>query len=130
MKHPFVERETRWILRTKRHVYRFDRRIFGAIFLFILLWVGAAMWESGFTREELVLKCNSLQPCLNPYLDELGFCTAKNPAWCEPRVIQPGETVGNEPGFFAGSAGAFATLLTLLGLTVNHAVHNNEVKIL
>jgi hypothetical protein len=116
-------------LRSVRGGYVFDRRVFWAVLIVVMIFVAAALVESGFVVRCVEQYCPEDRPigCVNAFVmpGPGGFvCMVDDSSWCEPALLRPGERVGCSPGFFQRHAGFYSLLIVLAGFVANHGMHN------
>lgn len=112
---------------TRHGAYVFDRRLFRAALLVILLLAVSAVVESG-VEDRLVYSCNEPVPCRNPFRTEEGFCTltGEQAQYCDPAIIQAGEVIGEPPGLFRNYFLELSVFAVFAAFLLNHYFHNRE----
>ena len=125
---PIANPVDKW--RVEINGYLFDRRIFlsvtiGIALLFLLLWAG-----TGFKTSWAYAACpaDSLGPCPNPFLDELGSCAVENTLLCDFAEIPPAWSIGEKIPRELERFPVSVFLLVSLAFLANHLFINGVLS--
>jgi len=118
--------------------YIYDKRIFWGAMVLIIAFFFLIAYKNDFSlKYEFTLECKPGDPCGNPLAEEDYFiynsitgkdykkdCTAQ---WCNEELLPTGK-YGKKPDRFYYYFTPFCIALVVLGLLLNHLLHNKGKK--
>jgi len=133
----------RWIQKNRYKIlvggYKFDRLIFNAVVLLCIGYFFFVFSMYGFSFDsKIYVRCEGLKPCLNPFYKNMSVgdvsvlkefqkdrCIYD---WCKDKYLPVNFEFGEKPNKWYNLNWQFALIFFLIGLGLNHFVHNKGYK--